>query len=302
MPSAEGLTERELPPLTDRVEVSERRLTTSDGLEIATTWFLPDGVEPVAVAWGLAGGGCTRAFWDVEVAGEPRDSYSTARHLARRGIAVVAADHVGAGDSSRPEDPALTTAASLADHMSEAVAQARKDDRIADLPVVGLGHSFGAGMTLVQQHRSADFDALALLGWSSIQLAVVHEDGIFRALGSPGRPARVVVTNLGFGADQRLVDANMSVKTPLILPALDDTNTAGNLVPASRGVRVPVYLGFGEHDVLLDVPAEVALYADAPHVTTAVLPGSYHFHNLQPGRERLWGGVVEFVRAHAARG
>jgi hypothetical protein len=131
---------------------------------------------------------------------------------------------------------------------------------------------------------------------------VVYEDGAIRALGSPGSPARVVVTNLGVGADQRLVDANMSLRTPLIQPALTHTNTPGNLVSASRGVRVPVYLGFGEFDVLLDVPAEVALYAGAPQVTTAVQPGSYHFHNLQPGRERMWGGIVEFARRHAPQG
>jgi alpha-beta hydrolase superfamily lysophospholipase len=160
----DGLTDSALPALTRDIEIRERQYTTADGLRIATTQYLPVGVAPVAVAWGLAGGGCTRSFWDVEVAGAPRDAYSVARHLARRGLAVVTADHLGAGDSSRPDDEALTTAASLADHMSEAVAQARKEPDLADLPVIGMGHSFGAGMTLVQQDRTGDFDALVLLG------------------------------------------------------------------------------------------------------------------------------------------
>jgi pimeloyl-ACP methyl ester carboxylesterase len=293
---ADGLTDRALPALTDNIVVSEHCYQTADGLEIATTHYRPGDLEPLAVAWGLAGGGCTRDFWDFDVADAPRDAYSVARHLAARGIAVVTADHLGAGQSSRPTDPAMTTAASLADHMAEAVVQARQDPALAGRPFVGLGHSFGAGMTIVEQDRHRDFDAVALLGWSSVQLAIVYSDGTIRALGTEGKRARIVVTNLGFDADQRLVDANMSVKTPIPVPAIDDTNTPGNLVPASRGIRVPVFLGFGEFDTLLDPVGEAALYADAPKLRTALLPGSYHFHNLQPGRERLWGALIEFIR------
>ncbi|MGX7681498.1 alpha/beta hydrolase [Jatrophihabitans sp. DSM 45814] len=295
-----GLTAHELAPLTDSVEVSQHVYSTSDGSLIATTHYLPSGSPPVAVAWGLAGGGCTRDFWDFEVAGAPRESYSVARHLARRGVAVVTADHLGAGESTRPDDESLTTADRLADHMSEAVALARKEEAFADLPFVGMGHSFGAGMTIVQQDRNHDFEALVLLGWSSTQLAVVYEDGSIRALGTPGRRARIVVTNLGFDADQALIDANMSVKTPIVQPATGDNNTPGHLVEASRKVRVPVYLGYGEFDTLLDARAEADLYNEAPHVTTALLPGSYHFHNLQPGRERMWGGIVTFIREQVA--
>jgi hypothetical protein len=165
-----------------------------------------------------------------------------------------------------------------------------------------MGHSFGAGMTIVHQHVTRDFDALVLLGWSSRQLAIVYADGSIQALASPGKRARIVVTNLGFDADPRLVDANMSVKTPMVEPALSHTNTPGNLIEASRGVRVPVYLGFGEFDTLLDPVSEAALYSDAPRLTTAVLPGSYHFHTLQAGRERLWGGIARFAGEVANEG
>ena len=34
----------------------------------------------------------------------------------------------------------------------------------------------------------------------------------------------------------------------------------------------------------------------APVVVTAVLPGSYHFHNLAQGRELMWSGIIEFAR------
>jgi len=298
----DGLATHELPPRADELELSQHQYETDDGLLIATTRYTPVGTAPTAVLWCLAGGGCTRDFWDFEVRDEPRESYSFARYLARRGVIVVTADHLGAGDSSRPTDERLTSSASLASHMSEAIAQARRDPALADLPLFGVGHSFGAGMTLRQQDLHHDFDALVLLGWSSIQLAIVYADGVIKALGTPGKRARIVVSNLGFDADQRLVDANMSVATPQPQPAVSEVTTAGYLLAASRGVRVPVYLGFGEFDTLLDPVAETELYADAPSVTAAVLPGSYHFHNLQPGRELLWSGIADFVGKQATTG
>jgi pimeloyl-ACP methyl ester carboxylesterase len=295
----EGLTASALPAQND-VEVSSHTYRTEAGSHIATTHYVPSGIRPTAVAWALAGGGCNRNFWDIEVAEAPLDAYSTARHLAERGVAVITADHLGTGESTRPPAGPLTTAESLARHMDDAARQARHDDRFAGLPFVGLGHSFGAGMTLVQQANHRTFDAIALLGWSSIQLAIVYRDGSIRAVGSEGDRASIIVTNLGFDADPRLIEANLSVKTPMVAPALEYVTTPGNLVAASRGVRVPVYLGFGEFDTLLDVPGEAALYVAAPHVSVGVLPGSYHFLPLQPGHERVWGGLIRFIRTQVA--
>lgn len=295
----DGLATHEAPVLVDEVKVSEDAYETSGGLRIATTRYTPVGVEPLALLWCLPGGGCSRDYWDLDVRDEPPGRYSFARYLARRGFMVVTADHLGSGDSSRPADEQLTSSLSLAEHMHEAFQEARRDPALADLMAIGVGHSFGAGMVLTQQHRHRDFGALVLLGWSSIQLAVVHTDGSIRALGSSGEPASIGVTNLGFDADRRLIEANRSVATVMPQPAIGEITEAGRLADASRGVRVPVHLGFGEFDMLLDVPAEVALYADAPQVTTAVLPGSYHFHNLQAGHELLWSGIVDFAASQA---
>jgi len=291
----DGIATYEAPAVVDEVKTSEEVYETSDGLHISTTRYSPVGVEPSAMLWCVPGGGCSRDYWDFDVRDEPRERYSFARYLARRGVVVVTADHLGSGESSRPVEERLRSSASLAAHMHAALLEARRDPALADLPVVGVGHSFGAGMTLRQQHLHDDFDALVLLGWSSIQLGVVYADGSIRAMGSPGEPAGIGVTNLGFNADRRLIEANRSVATVMLQPAIDEVATAGRLEPVSRSVRVPVYLGFGEFDMALDMPAEAALYADAPVVTTAVLPGSYHFHNLQPGHELLWSGIVDFT-------
>ena len=295
--ATQGLATVELPRTADDIHVTEERFTTDDGLVIVMNRYEPIGVESPVVMWCLPCGGCSRDYFDFKVTSAPPESYSFARYLARRGITVITADHIGVGDSTHlPEDPEATTADFCADRMHQAVAGMRLRPEFADKPFVGVGHSFGSGMVLTEQYRHQDFDGLVILGWSSIQLAVMYKDGEIKALGTPGDRARIAVTNLGFEASSELVDANMSIATTRVVPAGEEVNQPGWCVPASRSVRVPVYLGFGEFDTLLDPFGEAQLYEDAPKVVTAILPGSYHFHNLADGRELLWSGIITFVR------
>ena len=295
-----GLAEQELPAVVDEILVTEERFVNDAGLEIVMTRYEPIGVESPVVLWCLPCGGCSRHYFDFKVEGADADAYSFARYFARRGITVITADHIGVGDSTHiPDEPELTTANFLADRMHEAVVAFKQRAEFAGKPFVGVGHSFGSGMLLTQQYRHHDFAALVVLGWSSIQLAVVYKDGSIRALNTPGDRARISVTNLGFDAPQELIDANMSIATTRVVPAGDEVNRPGWCVPASKSVRVPVYLGFGEFDTLLDPHGEAELYADAPEVVTAILEGSYHFHNLAKGRERMWSGIIEFAKARA---
>jgi len=144
----DGIATYEAPAVVDEVKTSEEVYETSDGLHISTTRYSPVGVEPSAMLWCVPGGGCSRDYWDFDVRDEPRERYSFARYLARRGVVVVTADHLGSGESSRPVEERLRSSASLAAHMHAALLEARRDPALADLPVVGVGHSFGAGMTL----------------------------------------------------------------------------------------------------------------------------------------------------------
>ena len=295
--ATQGLAVAELPEATRDIAVSEERFTTSDGLVIVMSRYEPVGVETTAVLWCLPCGGCSRNYFDFIVKGSDPESFSFARYLARRGICVITADHIGVGDSTHiPDQPEITTADFCADHMHEAVQHFRNSPELAAKPFIGVGHSFGSGMVLTEQYRHQDFDALVLLGWSSIQLAMMYKDGTIRAISDPGDRARMSVTNLGHNASAELFGANISIATTRVLPAGDDVGRPGWCVPASNSVRVPVYLGFGEFDTLLDPYTEAELYVDAPKVVTAILPGSYHFHNLAEGRELLWSGITTFVR------
>ena len=295
-----GLAQQELPTAVDEIRVTEQRFVTHDGLEIVMSQYEPIGLESSLVFWCLPCGGCSRNYFDFTVEGADPESYSFARYLARRGVTVITADHIGVGDSTHiPDDPDVTTASFLADRMHEAVSAFRQRPALSGKTFIGVGHSFGAGMLLTQQHRHRDFDAVVLLGWSSIQIALMYADGQFKPLGTPGERARASATNLGTQASQELIDANRSIATTVVLPAVQQVGEPGWCVPASKSVRVPVYLGFGEFDTSLDPPAEAELYVDAPKVVTAVLGGSYHFHNLASGRELMWSGIIEFARALA---
>ena len=70
-------------------------------LSVAADIFLPVDVPAAPVAlFCLPGGGMNRAYFNLRGAG----GFSFAAHLAARGFIVVTLDHLGVGDSSRPQD------------------------------------------------------------------------------------------------------------------------------------------------------------------------------------------------------
>src|ERR1700674_5477985 len=80
---------------------------------VAGDLFLPAApLDPPVVLTCLPGGGMTRRYFDLDVAGDGA-TYSMARHLAARGIAVVTLDPPGVGESDQPEDAWLLTPATV---------------------------------------------------------------------------------------------------------------------------------------------------------------------------------------------
>jgi pimeloyl-ACP methyl ester carboxylesterase len=129
------------------------------------------------------GGGMSRRYFDLRVP-DTLGSYSMARHLAAAGHPVVTIDPPGVGDSDRPIDGYSLTPAVVADVVERATsiifdrfrAGTLSDDfpACADLVAVGLGHSAGGLLTVVQQARHRTFRALALLGFEGGGLIEFH--------------------------------------------------------------------------------------------------------------------------------
>src|SRR6478672_6604522 len=148
---------------------------TPDGvgeMAIAATLHAPAELDEqdVRVLFCWPGGSYGRDYWDIHLPG--RGGYSFAEHMTARGFVVIAADPLGVGDSGRPGDGTLCTYDALADAAHGAVqlirARLTEGTLTADLPpvaaprVVGVGHSMGGGLVVLQQAQWGSYDAIGV--------------------------------------------------------------------------------------------------------------------------------------------
>jgi hypothetical protein len=152
-------------------------------LSVALSVFTPEPDEladPPVVLFAYPGAGYTRGYYDIELPG--LDGYSQARYHAGRGWIVVAADHLGVGDSSLAEDPQAADFAALtleahgaANDAAARLAAARLADgtlidgfpAVPGATVLGIGHSMGGILLTQQQGGHATFDGVGFLGWGA---------------------------------------------------------------------------------------------------------------------------------------
>ena len=263
------------------------------------------GTTPVTLVYCLAGGGCTTGYFDMQLAG-----YSMARHLADRGLVVVALDHLGIGRSAPVADLYLLTPEVVAAAHSVAVVELRR--RVpAGSRVVGMGHSMGGMIVDVQQARHRSFDSIAVLGASGAGLPEVVSDAERGARGDQ----LIALARQRFGRGstvERRSPAHGTYFTPDVpaaareafadqLAPLLPTCGLAAIVPGATdaekaAVTVPVLLAFGEHDFCTDIDASVRRYASAP-TTAYELAGSGHCHNLASRRAELWDRLAAFSLA-----
>ncbi|MBS1892565.1 MAG: alpha/beta fold hydrolase, partial [Actinobacteria bacterium] len=177
---------RELTGTTEAVEVTDVRLAVATAelgpLEICARVVAPAEPDPSApVLFCVPGMSYGKEYWDV-----PLDGYSFARVAAAGDHVVIAVDNVGTGESTRPEDfdavdlVAMATANAAA--AGEAMSRLAAGDLVPGLaPVaarrpVGIGHSLGGCLALLQQADHETFGALAVLGFSNQPLEGIYED------------------------------------------------------------------------------------------------------------------------------
>ncbi len=288
-----------------------------EGMAIAGTLYAPGAIHEqdlrVLLCW--PGGSYGRDYWDIHLPG--RSGYSFAEHMTARGFVVIAADPLGVGDSGRPEDGTLCTYDALADaaHGAVQVIRSRLADGtlVADLPpiaaprIVGVGHSMGGGLVVLQQARWGSYDAIAVLGYTHGAKARAVSSADDAAL-----RATAVEQAKGFWGDQW--DARYGVvdkaphqiwlngpDAPADIVAADNANAViwaaepyidalhvGYTAAYAAGVTAPVMIAFGEFDIAEQPRDEVAFYERSNDITLSVLAGSYHCHNFHEGRAALW--------------
>lgn len=294
--------------------------TDLDGeLTIAALVCLPDPEQlperPVVVfCW--PGGGYSRGYYDIQRPG--LDSYSQAEHHARRGLIVVACDHLGVGDSSEPdrtqvsyENIAAINRATV-DKVRELLAAGDLDDDlrpVVDPILIGIGQSYGGMLLVVQQARQRTFDGIAMLGYTAIGLATPRPPaaGTSRTGGAVPPPEKMtprdVMTYFFHWEDvpSEIIAEDMKGEHPTRTQPLpmwaSDRRPGGRHTSAAEPgviahwanvVECPVFIGLGQRDVSPDPWAEPAQFRRSKDVTLYVAPRMGHMHNFAGTRVALW--------------
>jgi pimeloyl-ACP methyl ester carboxylesterase len=275
-----------------------------------------------------------------DLAGQDGDGpFSMAAHLAGRGFVVLVVDPPAIGGSDPPDDGWTLTPSRVA-----AVAAAGADRvlrllagplppgdeagpawarGLAGLPALpglralGVGHSMGAFLTVIQQASAPRYAGLAVLGFSGRGLPEVLSPtelgyaGDQNALTADLRTlteARfgVPLTGVGTSVSAMLVPhpipdaartALLAAHAPLITQSGLASMVPGSIARELGAVDVPVFAAVGESDITGPAEAVPDYFPASPQVTLSVLAGAGHNHNVAPNRVRLWDAVADWATA-----
>jgi pimeloyl-ACP methyl ester carboxylesterase len=308
-------------PIQLNIDVTGRAGALSGPAQQAVTVFLPDPrnmpQRPIVI-FALPGGGCGRGYWCLET--EQGTQASQARWHAERGIVFVAADHLGAGESTTGDPESYTmdvcTRGSVATVQTvlEMLQQGRIGNGFPALEnpfVIGIGQSMGGFFTLQMQGQFALYSAIGILGYSCLHTVPVAPPdmtpGPFPAVArgcglenlgaysnlsrSTDEMARVMLYTSFWLDEERAVLAEK-----WITPAFSKTFPGAAKHALARGVvaeeasriSCPVFLGFGERDVSMNPRAEPDGYLRANDIRLVIVPHMTHGQNFNKTREGLW--------------
>ena len=264
-----------------------------------------------AVLVCLPGGTYSRKYWDLDVPGHA--GYSFADFATARGYAVVTIDPLGTGESSKPvrDFGFADIAATLASAVRTLPAVTGEQ-----LPPVAVAHSLGGYLAITQQALYSSYAGLAVLGCTNQHVAPLNLDPTFiaRAATPEGRGAlakeilaalpqpyfegpREHMSSWFHLADvpADVVEAD-SVTTKSVVPRVFGTAMIPGVVAEHAAqIDVPVLIGYGAVDVSPEPRAEARLYPNSPDITTVVLAGSAHCHNMASSRHQLWQRLLTWA-------
>jgi pimeloyl-ACP methyl ester carboxylesterase len=269
-------------------------------VRISSTLYLPEGeLRAVLVCW--PGGSYDRRYWTFD----SFPGYSFAEYAASQGFAVVAADHLGVGDSSQPEDYEAVDFRSMAAAADAFVGQLR--ERFPGQRLVGIGHSMGGAVTIVTQAEHGSYDRIGNLGMThgakGSVTGGVGSGKSARDAALEQAPTFVEDWNVPYPVGLRRPNHAWlyGPYTPDEVKAADDETAAGwprgAYVDAltegysaefAAKVECPVFLCFGDHDIPQEPRDDVSFYKSSNDITLLVLEEAAHCHNFAGSRTVLW--------------
>jgi pimeloyl-ACP methyl ester carboxylesterase len=308
-------------------------------LHIVATVFLPPREELApqpAVVFALPGGGYSRGYFDMHFPGHA--GYSQAEHHVDRGLVLVALDHLGVGDST-PEVAGGVRIDDIAAANDFAVRtitdRLRSGTAVEGYPAlavgarIGIGQSMGGCVTVIMAGRHRTYDAIGVLGYSSIHtvLPMREHDETVRAseyfdysrdtapddlsiaesaahIGEflypfhyEDVPADIVEADIGGGYPIRTTAPLFGSKTlPNCVVAM---LSPGYTAAEAAAVDVPVFIGLGERDTAPHPHREPSAYPNSTDVSLLVCDRMAHMHNFATTRHKLWDRLAHWYTAVA---
>jgi pimeloyl-ACP methyl ester carboxylesterase len=301
---------------------------------IAAWIFPPRGTtsDSVPLLWCLPGGSYSKAYWHFQVPGH--HDYSFAEYCSARGMLTIAVDHIGTGDSSRHSRASelLPQVVAGANELAyaELTARATAGELVPGLgasaigPRVGVGHSMGAMLAVIQQSRYDSFDAVASLGFGNVGPNVsftgvtgeswATEDEVMEiaysgALDEPVIVPRSVLAqsiplmreHIYGDLPDEIINADEQTNTPL--PGVTGMLSTVPFIIADHAARIrcPVFIGLGERDSTSSHYDEMKAFRSSRDISLYILDGSAHCHNYANTRHLLWDRLARWISALPSR-
>ncbi len=281
-------------------------------LELTGWLFRPDpAVARDTLVCCFPGGGWTKAYWHLEVDGLP--GYSFAEFMVALGYTVVTFDHLAVGESTKPADPFTVTSDVVATANAHLVASVVDLAGAADFVKIGIGHSMGGMLLVRQQGMFRTFDAVAVLGFST--LYPMNLEGLIDQSPFEGFTEATLRDAAAMIPDPYAVFPKDRARGLFVRPDVPDavfdardaamTSSPGIagvscLLPgivsdAAAAIDVPVFCGWAERDTSFDPRAEVGSYAGSRDVTLHILEGSAHTTNMGETRQVQWRRIDRWI-------
>lgn len=277
---------------------------------LAATYY-PARDDTVALLVCLPGGTYSRDYWDLTIPGHR--GYSFAGFATENGYAVVTIDPLGTGESSQPTGNFGFS--DIAAALARAVSALPGTIGI-QAPAIAVAHSLGGYLAITQQALFPGYAGLAVLGCTNQHVAPLNLDAAFIArCATPHGRAEVAVEILSALGRPYFEGPREYLQSWFHLPDVPadvvaaDASAAKSVVPRVFGtamipgivaehaarIDVPVLVGYGIVDVSPDPRAEAGLYRSSQDITTLVVAGSAHCHNMASSRHRLWRRLLAWA-------